>query len=400
MNASNTARPPYLVLNIIAQIVFGLLAMTICLPSLPFWSEAFGESQDMVQLTFSGFVVTYGGFQLLFGPWSDQLGRKKVLIAGLVLALVGTMVAATASQLTALIFGRLLQGAGCAASMVVSRAMVQDHFVGSQRTQVMAFIGMAMGLCPPTATVLGGHLHVWLGWQANFYFIAVLAVILMLAAWKALPESKKSEVDSPRKSHALHWGASYFPLLKDLRYLLHVCVLSLTTATFYIFLSGAPLVLNRYGVSPDHMGYYIMCIPIFYIFGNYFTSQWVKHGSEQRLLLLGQSLTLIGLLLMLVLAYANVQHPLAMSLPLMILGLGHGMLMPTALAGTIGIVPGLAGSAAALAGLLQQLMGAWGGYLVGFIGHESAMPLGLLMLGATALASACLWGIFRNSSQP
>ncbi len=207
MNASNTARPPYLVLNIIAQIVFGLLAMTICLPSLPFWSEAFGESQDMVQLTFSGFVVTYGGFQLLFGPWSDQLGRKKVLIAGLVLALVGTMVAATASQLTALIFGRLLQGAGCAASMVVSRAMVQDHFVGSQRTQVMAFIGMAMGLCPPTATVLGGHLHVWLGWQANFYFIAVLAVILMLAAWKALPESKKSEVDSPRKSHGLHSGA-------------------------------------------------------------------------------------------------------------------------------------------------------------------------------------------------
>ena len=307
--------------------------------------------------------------------------------------------AATASQLMALILARLLQGAGCAASMVVSRAMVQDHFVGPQRTQVMAYIGMAMGLCPPTATVLGGHLHVWLGWQANFYFIAGLAVILMFTAWKVLPESTNSTVESPQKSHGLHWGAAYLPLLKDHKYLLYVFVLSLTTATFYIFLSGAPLVLNSYGVSPDHMGFYIMCIPIFYIFGNYLTSLWVKHGNEHRLLFIGQSLTLFGLTLMLALAYADVRHPLAMSLPLMILGVGHGMLMPTALAGTIGIVPGLAGSAAALAGLLQQMMGAWGGYLVGFIGHQSAMPLGLLMMGATALASACLWGIFRNSSR-
>lgn len=389
---------PHLVLNIIAQIVFGLLAMTICLPSLPSWSESFGKSQAMAQLTFSGFVVTYGGFQLLFGPWSDRWGRKKALMTGLALALAGTLMAAASTQLVGLIVARLLQGAGCAASMVVSRAMVQDHFAGHQRTRVMAYIGMAMGMCPPMATVLGGQLHVWLGWQANFYFIAVLALILMVAAWKGLPASTKTQKDSPQQG-GRHWGSSYLPLLKDKAYLLHVCVLSLTTATFYMFLSGAPLVLDGLGVSPDHMGFYIMCIPIFYIFGNYMTSRWVKQGNEHRLLFWGQSLTLVGLGLMLALAFAGVHHPLAMSMPLMILGVGHGMLMPTALAGTIGIVPGLAGSAAALAGLLQQLMGAWGGYLVGFVGHGSAMPLGLLMLGATALATACLWAIFRRPRQ-
>src|SRR5210317_313415 len=98
-----------IVANLIAQVVFGLLAMAIALPSMQEWGELLGASQGQVQLTFSAYVVTYGGLQLIYGPWSDRVGRKPVLAFGLVVALVGSLVAATAGSIEQLIVGRLIQ---------------------------------------------------------------------------------------------------------------------------------------------------------------------------------------------------------------------------------------------------------------------------------------------------
>ena len=104
---------------------------------------------------------------------------------------------------------------------------------------------------------------------------------------------------------------------------------------------------------------------------------------KRWLIALGQAATLAGLLLMLGLALLGLDSPLAFSVPLMLLGIGHGFLVPPSLAGTVGVVPALAGSAAALAGLTQQLMGALGGYSVGLVSHQGSRNLGLLMLGFT-----------------
>src|SRR5687768_2161594 len=87
---------------LVAQLAFGLLAMTICLPSMQDWPATFGTSQAAVQLTFSGFVAAYGGMQLVYGPMSDRIGRKPVLLIGLAIALVGSMMAALAPDLTVL----------------------------------------------------------------------------------------------------------------------------------------------------------------------------------------------------------------------------------------------------------------------------------------------------------
>ena len=105
-------------------------------------------------------VVTYGSLQLVYGPLSDRLGRKRILMIGLVIAFAGSVMAVFAPDLPTLVLARLLQGAGSAACMVIGRALVQDLFAGPERTRVMAYVGMAMGLCPPLATIIGGQLHV------------------------------------------------------------------------------------------------------------------------------------------------------------------------------------------------------------------------------------------------
>ncbi len=367
-----------LIANLLAQLAFGLLTMTICLPSMQEWSSIFESDQAAVQLTFSGFVVAYGVLQLVYGPLSDRLGRKRVLLFGLVLACMGSALAALAGSLSVLVGARVLQGAGCAAGMVVGRAMVQDLFEGPERTRVMAYVGMAMGFCPPLATVLGGQLHVWLGWQANFVLMALLSAGLYAAAWRGLPGHQRPA------GGAAHWLptmlASYRRLAQEPAFIAFVVILSSTTASFYAFLAGAPLVLGSYGVGPAGVGFYIMVGPLSYIVGNFLTSHLVHRWPERLIMRVGQVLTVGGISIMVGLALIGWHTPLAFALPMVLLGFGNGLLVPPALAATVGLVPALAGAAAAVAGLMQQLMGAVGGFAVGLLSHDDAVHLGLLML--------------------
>lgn len=391
---AHSASPRLLIANLLAQICFGLLAMTVCLPSMQDWGVRFGSSQATVQLSFSAYVVTYGAFQLLHGPLSDRYGRRHVLLVGLLLAGLGSVLAALASSMEALIFARALQGAGSAAGMVVGRSTVQDMFQGAERTRVMAYIGMTLGLCPPVATLIGGQLHVLLGWQANFVLMAALSVLLLAAAWWGLPVPHRPPV---RETHWLiDMGRAYARLAREPSFWLYVLVLGTSTATFYVFLAGAPMVLASYGVGPQSIGWYIMSVPVSYILGNYLTSHWIRSKGERRVMGLGLSAALAGLGLLLSLGWAGWHHPMAMVLPLLLLGLGHGLLNPPALAGTVGVIPALAGTAAAIAGLLQQLMGAVGGYAVGLVGHHGTVNMGLLMTGFTLLGGVALMGLHRR----
>jgi MFS transporter, DHA1 family, multidrug resistance protein len=391
-------RPGRLIPVLVAQLAFGLLAMTICLPSMLDWPRVFGASQATVQLTFSAYVLTYGAMQLVYGPLSDRWGRRPVLMLGLSLALAGSLAAALAPNLWLLIAGRLLQGAGTAAGMVVGRALVQDHFTGPERTRVMAFVGMTMGLVPPSATLVGGQLHVRLGWQANFVVLALIAAALLVAAWRILPAGKPGSAQQSRGLRELAGG--YWRLLKEPRFGWYALLLASTTATFYSFLAGAPLVLAGYGVPPDRLGWYIMTPPIAYIVGNAWTTRLVRTRSDIRIIGMGVTVTMSGLLLLLAVGLLLPGSPLGLALPLLLLGVGHGLLVPPTLAGTVGLVPALAGTAAAVAGVTQQAGGAFGGYLVGLVPHEGQVNLALIMIGCTLAGVAAWAALAKGPVQP
>ncbi len=372
------------VANLMAQLAYGLFSMTICLPSMQEWGAIFGAGPSQVQLTFSGFALTYGALQLVYGPLSDRQGRRRLLLVGLAVAGTASLAAVFATTIEALIAARVMQGAGCAAGMVLGRAAVQDLFTGPERTRVMAYVGMAMGLCPPLATVVGGQLHARFGWQANFVLLSVLAVLLMLAAWHGMPARRTAA------SAGTHWlramAASYARLMREPAFVLNVMLLSLTVGAFYVYLGGAPLVLGSYGIGPASVGFYIMVPPLSYIAGNFLTSRLVRRIGEGRVRVAGQCVTIAGIVLMIGLALAGWRSGWSFTLPLVLLGIGHGLLMPPTLTATVGSVPALAGAAAAVAGVMQQIVGAFGGYAVGWVPHDGPVPLGLLMLAFTVCA--------------
>ncbi|MBP7567456.1 MAG: MFS transporter, partial [Burkholderiaceae bacterium] len=291
------ARMGWLTINLVSQMALGLLAMTMCLPSMQDWPATFGASQAQVQLTFGAFLAAYGGFQLLHGPLSDRVGRKPVLLAGLLLCAAGSLLAAAATELWWLVLGRLVQGAGSAAGMVVGRAMVQDVFVGPGRTRMMAFVGMTMGVCPPLAMLVGGQLHVRLGWQAGFVLVAVLALLLAGMAWRGLPSRDAAAAGTARPAAAA-WStlfSGYLRLLRHPVFMMYAAMLGSTTATFYAFLGAAPLVLARYDVAPERIGLYIMTIPVSYIAGNLLTTRLIRRHGDRSLMRMGQALSFTGL---------------------------------------------------------------------------------------------------------
>ena len=369
---------PALVALLLAQMAFGLLAMTLCIPSMQDWPQQFAASQAQVQLTFSLYVAAYGLVQLVYGPLSDRLGRKRVLMGGLFLAVLGSAAAWLADSLEALLWARALQGAGSAAGMVVGRALVQDLFVGRDRTRMMAYVGMTMGLCPPLATLLGGQMHVVWGWRSNFLVLLLLALVLLLAVWRLLPDTR------PVLSDTASWwrqaGTSYLRLMGQRSFLLYALILATTSATAYTYFAGAPIVLKAFGVGPQSLGWFIMAVPLPYVLGNVLTSRLIHRYGDRKLMLWGQVGTLAGLVLMLALAIADVRSAWALLVPLAIMGVGHGLLVPPTLSGAVGAVPALAGTAAAISGSLQHLCGAFGGYLVGLVDHQGVLQLSTLML--------------------
>lgn len=378
---------------LIAQMAFGLLAMTVCLPSMQEWGAIFGASPGAVQMTFSGYVLTYGALQLLFGPLSDRHGRRRLLLVGLALCGAAALAGALATDIGSLIGARVLQGAGAAACMVVGRAAMQDLFEGPERTRMMAYVGMAMGLCPPLGTVVGGQLHVHFGWSANFVLMAVLAALLWSLVWRLLPAHA-----APPGQQA-HWlremGRAYARLAREPVFLCDAGVLAMSSAAFYVFLGSAPFVLRSYGVGPGTVGLYIMVAPLSYMVGNFMASRLVRRGGTQRMAWTGQGLTLGGIVLTMALAALGLREPMAFVGPLMLMGVGHGLLLPPALAATVGVIPALAGAAAAVAGVGQLLMGAVGGHLAGGVPHDTPLAAGGLMLFFTLAAVASQAGSER-----
>lgn len=373
-----------LIAILLASVAYGLLAMTACLPSMPSWAGLFDVQQASVQLTFSAFVVAYGGAQIFYGPLSDRHGRRRLLLVGFGLAALGSLACALATSLPWLIAARALQGMGAAAGMVIGRAMVQDFFSGADKPRMMAYTGMVLGLCPPTATLLGGQMHVHFGWRANFMVLTVVALILLAAAWKVLPR------DERKPSVHDHWLAEMFAAYRALArmpvFLCYGVILSMCTGSFYVFLAGTPLVLASYGVGPARVGLFIMAVPLSYIAGNFVVSRLLHSSTEARLALTGQCAACAGPLLALVLAFADVRSPYALALPMTLLGFGHGLLMPSTLSGTISVIPALAGSAVAATGLGQQMFGAVGGWAVGLVPHDDARYMAAMMLAFMSLA--------------
>lgn len=366
-----TRRPPFLILVAVSAI--GPLALNIFMPSMPGLQVSFGVSYGTVQLTLTLYLIGLGVCQLFYGPMSDRYGRRPLLLAGLVLFVLASIASALATSIEMLIAARLVQAIGGASGIVLSRAIVRDLYQGEKAASVLGYITMAWVLAPMIAPVIGGYLdHLW-GFRSTFVLLAIIGVLTLAGAWFSLHETNFNR----RRDGRLWQSAHYGRIFASRQFRVYATTLTFASAVFFTFLAFAPfLTVNVMGRTAMEYGLWFILVSFGYMIGNFLSGRYSMLIGNDRMVLFGNLMTLIGATLCLVLALFGILTPAALFSPMLLCALGNGLTIPNGTIRAISIDPMLVGTAAGLVGFLQmgmsavisQGVGAWQDhdYMIGY----------------------------------
>ncbi|WP_299368578.1 multidrug effflux MFS transporter [uncultured Tateyamaria sp.] len=335
----------------------GQFASNIYTPSLPSVALDLGVSQGASQATLAVFLGAFAITQLVVGPLSDQFGRKPILLIGLAVFLVGTMLCSTAVDFSDLLFGRIVQGSGSAAGIVVSRAMTRDSFEGVELARVLAAVTIAFALVPGFTPLIGGFVEQMLGWRATFWITGALGLLLALIVIRTLPETLASH----RRVSPLMEVAEYGAILRDPVFGPNALAVACAFASMSAFFSGAPAVLiGTLGVSPIEFGLYPPVAVSGFVIGGVITRRMAARVAARAMSVLGARIMLAGAVLLFLPPAFGLLNKFLINGAMVVHVTGLGILLPASIAAALQRFPKKAGAAAALQGFLQMSGGALG----------------------------------------
>ena len=364
-------RPSLLLLTGLAAI--GPFAMNIMVPATPALARIFDTSYGVMQLTLTAYLGAMAVMQLVLGPLSDRLGRRPVILIGLLMFLAGSLICGLATSVEVLIGGRVLQSAGGCAGLVIGRAIIRDLFGLEQAASSIGYVTMAMVVAPMLAPLAGGYLFDHLGWQSMFWVSIGLGLLVLLASTQHLHETRRPEALA--EAGGLSWGA-VLGLMSDRRFCGYVLVLACASGIFFTFLGGAPYVVTEILNRPvQEYGLYFFLSALGYMLGNFLSGRYAVRLGPQRMIAIGCGFAVAGLVLLW--ALDGVPHMLAVFAPMSLLAISNGLTLPSAMASAVSIRPELAGTASGLSGSAQIGLGAILAFLVGVWqeGSMTALPM-------------------------
>jgi MFS transporter, DHA1 family, multidrug resistance protein len=366
-----------LVLIIGALSAFGPLSIDMYLPGLPSLSRELGGPTWQVQLTLTACLLGLAGGQVVVGPLSDTMGRRKPLLIGLFTYAVASLLCAVAPSTPFLILFRLIQGAAGAAGIVISRAIVRDHFSGNEVARFFALTMMINGAAPILAPVIGGQLLSFTSWRGIFLVLTAFGLALLAAAAFGLKESLP--VERRRTSGLSETFGAFGILLSDRHFVGYALSAGLAFAAMFAYISGSPFVTEEiYHVSPQMFSLIFAVNALGIVVASQVSGQLVGRVEARKLLAFGLCTSLAGSLLLLVVVMANVG--LVGILPAFFIVVASvGFISPNAAALALAEHPQMAGSASGLMGVSQFIIGAAVSPLVSIGGTGTALPLAIIM---------------------
>jgi DHA1 family bicyclomycin/chloramphenicol resistance-like MFS transporter len=370
-----------------ALSAFGPLSMDMYLPSTPTIAANLHAAQSLVQLTLSGCLAGLAVGQLVAGPVSDGIGRKKPLLAGLAGFVVLSVACAAAPDIWALIVIRFLQGMAGATGVVLSLAIVRDRYEGTELARVLGSLTLVFGLAPVLAPVIGGQILRFTDWRGVFGVLAGIGLVLLVASW-FLPETLPPERRVPSRLRQLRDDSR--TLARDRQYAGYTLSVTLGTAALISYISSLPFIVeDGYHDSPQLFSLFFTINSIGLVLMAQLGVRLVRRLPVPRVVLLSLLAMVAGALCFMAVAFAG-HPPLAVLLaPLFVFVASFGMLRPNATALALADQGAIAGTASAWLGALPFLLGAILSPLAGLGGQGGAAVAGVLLgvLCTGALAS-------------
>ena len=381
-----------------ALVALGPLTMDLYLPALPRITVELGVSSSVTQLTLTGTLAGLALGQLIVGPLSDSLGRRKPLIAGIVLHMLASAVCLAAPGFAVLGVGRVLQGIGASAVMVVAIAVVGDLFADAAAATVLSRLMLVLGVAPVVAPSLGAVVLLHASWHWVFGVLVVLAGCLLVVAAVALPETLPPSARRPLRVGAV--GSTYAELIRDARFVILVLVAALAMSGLFAYISGASFVLQgHYGLNQQVFATVFGAGAISFITASQINVVMLKRFSPQSIVVCALAAAVVAGVAFVTLALAHVCGLAGFLLPVWSILAAMGLVIPNAPAVALSRHHDAAGTAAALLGAAQFGIGAAVAPIVGVLGNDE-LALAVVMTTGVVVALVALVTVIGRTEAP
>ncbi|REE67589.1 DHA1 family bicyclomycin/chloramphenicol resistance-like MFS transporter [Paenibacillus taihuensis] len=372
----------------------GPFTIDMYLPAFPEIVKQFHSTASLVQFSLTACLLGLGVGQLVMGSLSDVYGRRNPLLISMAFYVASSLACAFAPNIGLLITFRFIQGFAASAGIVISRAIARDLYSGNELTKFFSLLVLVGNLGPLAAPVAGSGVLSITSWIGVFIALALLGTFLLSMTKMRLRETLPLERRSPMDFG--HQIRNYGMLLRDRHFLGCMLAQGIMIAGVFAYVSGTPFIYqNIYGVSPTVFALLFGSNGISLIIGSQIVGRLSHRVSEQALLLFGLALALLASVAVLVVA--TVHGPLfSLVIPLFFfvsaIGITSTAAFPLAMEGQAN----MAGSAAALLGVVPFLLGAVVAPLVGIAGEDTAVPLGVIILVSSTTAILAYFFLGRS----
>lgn len=364
-------------------IALGPLTIDMYLPALPAITDELLTTSATIQLTLTGTLIGLALGQLIIGPLSDALGRRRPLLVGTAVHVVASALCIIAPNVAVLGGLRVLQGIGAAAGAVVAMAIVRDMFTGRAAATLLSRLILVMGAAPVIAPTLGGELLRYTSWRGVFAALALYGLLIIpLAAW-TLPETLPPE---RRRSVAIvDTLRTYRGLLRDRTFVGLIFVAGLTMAGLFGYIAGGSFVFQeQFGLDQQEFGLVFGAGAFWLILATQLNA-YLLRWAEPRELLFGSVIagTTAGFVL-LAAALGGVGGLVGILVPLWAVLFAVGLALPNSPALALSRHGEAAGTAAAMLGAVQFGVGAIISPMVGVLGNNAVAMAAVVSGGLTA----------------
>ncbi|SEC96508.1 MFS transporter, DHA1 family, bicyclomycin/chloramphenicol resistance protein [Rhizobiales bacterium GAS191] len=372
-------------------VILGLLsaigpfAIDMYLPSLPSIGRSLGADTGAVQMSLMVFFIALGVGQLVYGPASDMFGRKAPLYFGLALFAVGSIGSALAPSIDMLIAFRFVQGIGACAGMVIPRAIVRDLHTGVDAARLMSLLMLVFSISPILAPLTGSIVIAFAGWRAVFWVVLAAAIIGIVMLATLLKETRPP---AERAGSSIAGALAAYPLLlTDWNFLGLTFIGAFGISSFFAYLANSPFVLiEHYGLSPALYSVFFSINAASFFAVAQLTGRLASRYGLSRVVHVAVIVYAAVMLALFALFAAGIDR-LAVLAPLLFVGYGClGLVIPTTAVLALEEHGAIAGTASALMGTLQFVVGAVVMLVVGAFVNGTALPMVAGIAGCAAIA--------------
>jgi DHA1 family bicyclomycin/chloramphenicol resistance-like MFS transporter len=375
---------------------FGAVSIDFYLPALPAIAEEYGASTAAAQLTMSAFLAGMAIGQLGFGPLSDRIGRRPPLLAGTLLYTLVSLALAFAPSIEMLAFGRFVQGLVACAGVVIARAIIRDRFDTTESARLFSLTFLVLAIAPMLAPTVGAGLMALFGWHSIFLVLALFGLLVTLAVFFRLPESRTAETAAQAASESPL--ESYRAALADRRVLGFVGAGALNGASLFTYVAGSPaLFISHFGQPPSAFGWIFALNALGLIIATQLNRHLLKRVSPHLLARRGALAAMGFSALLLGLAAAGLAD-LSITMILLFLGLGsYGFVSSNSSALALGAMPQRAGAISALIGAGSFTFGAVASALTAPFAADGPLAIAAGMAIGFAGSAACIHLVARST---